>query len=332
MALARALGHEPRPDAQPAPDLPRPGAVPRQVGRPRAPAHGRAGRRRRHRRRQAVAARARQGHRLRRHRLDPVPPDRAVPQRGGDLRDQRAGQRAAHRRHPGRPRACSSRGDTAYVRGELGAEREYRIFREPRPLVDPTTKEILGYEATYVGTAEYTVEGGTRTGAGRQGRDHSGHLHGDQHPHGGRRRRPAGAGAGARVHQLRAAPAARRRSAARSSRSTATPSPPARTRSSRSTAALATASSAATCWRCGATARSWSTGPRPGARTDQAAGRAPRRAVRVPRVRAHVVRADPVGEASRSRPATSSRSPDRGGPAATRAPPPGLSDRGSPRR
>ena len=50
-----------------------------------------------------------------------------------------------------------SRGDTAYVRGDLGAEREYRIFREPRPLRDPTTKEILGYEATYVGASEYTV-------------------------------------------------------------------------------------------------------------------------------------------------------------------------------
>ena len=57
-----------------------------------------------------------------------------------------------------------ARGDTAYVRGELGAEREYRIFREPRAMRDPTTKEILGYEATYVGASEYTVEGGTRTG------------------------------------------------------------------------------------------------------------------------------------------------------------------------
>jgi hypothetical protein len=61
-------------------------------------------------------------------------------------------------------RVILARGDTAYVRGELGAEREYRIFREPRPLVDPTTREILGYEATYVGASEYTVEGGTRTG------------------------------------------------------------------------------------------------------------------------------------------------------------------------
>ena len=62
-------------------------------------------------------------------------------------------------------RVLLSRGDTAYVRGDLGAEREYRIFREPRPLRDPTTKEILGYEATYVGASEYTVQGETRTNA-----------------------------------------------------------------------------------------------------------------------------------------------------------------------
>ena len=62
-------------------------------------------------------------------------------------------------------RVILARGDTAYVRGELGAEREYRIFRSPRPLLDPTTKELLGYEAIYVGASEYTVEGGTRTAA-----------------------------------------------------------------------------------------------------------------------------------------------------------------------
>ncbi|MEP7057100.1 MAG: LysM domain-containing protein [Caldimonas sp.] len=58
-----------------------------------------------------------------------------------------------------------SRGDTAYVRGELGNEREYRIFREPRPLKDPTTAEILGYEATYVGAAQYLRQGETRNGS-----------------------------------------------------------------------------------------------------------------------------------------------------------------------
>ena len=62
-------------------------------------------------------------------------------------------------------RVLLSRGDTAYVRGEIGQEREYRIFREPRPLRDPTTKEILGYEATYVGASEYMIQGETRTNA-----------------------------------------------------------------------------------------------------------------------------------------------------------------------
>ena len=62
-------------------------------------------------------------------------------------------------------RVLLSRGDTAYVRGEIGADREFRIFRQPRPLRDPTTNEILGYEATYVGASEYTVQGETRTSA-----------------------------------------------------------------------------------------------------------------------------------------------------------------------
>ena len=62
-------------------------------------------------------------------------------------------------------RVLLSRGDTAYVRGDIGAEREFRIFREPRPLRDPTTNAILGYEATYVGASEYTVQGETRTDA-----------------------------------------------------------------------------------------------------------------------------------------------------------------------
>jgi LysM domain len=58
-------------------------------------------------------------------------------------------------------RALLSRGDLAYVRGEL-AGNDYRIFREPKALLDPTTREVLGYEATYVGAAEYTRLGETR--------------------------------------------------------------------------------------------------------------------------------------------------------------------------
>jgi hypothetical protein len=62
-------------------------------------------------------------------------------------------------------RVLLARGDTAYVRGDLSQGTEYRIFREPKPLVDPTTREVLGYEATYVGAAEYVRQGETRTDA-----------------------------------------------------------------------------------------------------------------------------------------------------------------------
>ena len=62
-------------------------------------------------------------------------------------------------------RVLLSRGETAYVRGELGADRAFRIFREAKALKDPATGQVLGYEAAYVGAAEYVREGATRTGA-----------------------------------------------------------------------------------------------------------------------------------------------------------------------
>ena len=62
-------------------------------------------------------------------------------------------------------RVMMSRGETAYVRGELGSDRAFRIFREAKPLKDPGTGLILGYEAAYVGAAEYVRQGETRTGA-----------------------------------------------------------------------------------------------------------------------------------------------------------------------
>ncbi|HUP07234.1 MAG TPA: LysM domain-containing protein, partial [Caldimonas sp.] len=58
-----------------------------------------------------------------------------------------------------------SRGELAYVRGNLTNQREYRVFREPKPLRDPSTNELLGWEARYVGTADYVRQGETRTGA-----------------------------------------------------------------------------------------------------------------------------------------------------------------------
>ena len=51
-------------------------------------------------------------------------------------------------------RVLLTRGETAYVRGDLGGARDFRLFREPKPLRDPTTREILGYEAAFVGTAD----------------------------------------------------------------------------------------------------------------------------------------------------------------------------------
>ncbi len=63
-------------------------------------------------------------------------------------------------------RVLLSRGDRAYARAEyasvsrkpLSTEKgnplDFRVFRNPNPLKDPTTLQVLGYEAQYVGRAE----------------------------------------------------------------------------------------------------------------------------------------------------------------------------------
>ena len=56
-------------------------------------------------------------------------------------------------------------GELAYARGDFGSNVDFRIFRTAVVLRDPTTKEILGYEAPYVGAAELIRQGDTRTGA-----------------------------------------------------------------------------------------------------------------------------------------------------------------------
>ena len=66
-------------------------------------------------------------------------------------------------------RVMLSRGETAYVRGDLDGRREWRLFRQAKPLRDPTTNEVLGYEAAYVGTADLTREGAEGTGADGKG-------------------------------------------------------------------------------------------------------------------------------------------------------------------
>jgi len=62
-------------------------------------------------------------------------------------------------------RVMMSRGDTAYVLGEIAELRDWRIFREARPLLDPATRQVLGFEARFVGTAEYLRPGSVQTGA-----------------------------------------------------------------------------------------------------------------------------------------------------------------------
>ncbi len=72
-------------------------------------------------------------------------------------------------------RVLLSRGDRAYARGQYsdggsgealslegGKTRDYRVFRNAVPLKDPTTGEILGYEAQFVGRATL-VRGESRT-------------------------------------------------------------------------------------------------------------------------------------------------------------------------
>jgi len=61
------------------------------------------------------------------------------------------------------------RGDLAYVTGDLGNTRNWQVFRAPKALVDPDTKEVLGYEARYVGSAERKQDGEARPGAATGG-------------------------------------------------------------------------------------------------------------------------------------------------------------------
>ncbi|OGB27573.1 MAG: peptidoglycan-binding protein [Burkholderiales bacterium RIFCSPLOWO2_02_FULL_57_36] len=44
------------------------------------------------------------------------------------------------------------KGDKAYVRGDLKGNTLFQVFRPGKPLKDPVTKAILGYEAPYLGT------------------------------------------------------------------------------------------------------------------------------------------------------------------------------------
>jgi LysM repeat protein len=66
-------------------------------------------------------------------------------------------------------RVMVSRGETAYVRGDLAGARDFRIFRELVPLRDPLTAEVLGFEGRYVGTAEFVRSGEVQMAASGKG-------------------------------------------------------------------------------------------------------------------------------------------------------------------
>ncbi len=80
-------------------------------------------------------------------------------------------------------RVLLTRGDRAYARGvygsgingtplstEKGSPLDYRVFRNATPLKDPTTQQILGYEAQYVGRAELVRGESIAQVAGKDGK------------------------------------------------------------------------------------------------------------------------------------------------------------------
>ena len=62
-------------------------------------------------------------------------------------------------------RVLLSQGETGYVRGDLKGQRNFQLVREPKPLRDPRSREVLGYEARLVGHVEVLSPEQVRTGA-----------------------------------------------------------------------------------------------------------------------------------------------------------------------
>ena len=80
-------------------------------------------------------------------------------------------------------RVLLSRGDRAYARGQYsskdggqavsdakGEPLDYRVFRNPTPLKDPTTGEILGFEAQFLGKAVLVRGDSTASVRGKDGK------------------------------------------------------------------------------------------------------------------------------------------------------------------
>ena len=82
---------------------------------------------------------------------------------------------------PDESRVLVAKGDYAYARGpkdapllvEPGVKRkQYRVFRGAKPLIDPETKDVLGYEGQYVGKVEL-VRGEGRAEDEEQGEEYN---------------------------------------------------------------------------------------------------------------------------------------------------------------
>lgn len=56
-------------------------------------------------------------------------------------------------------RVNMGKGDKAYVLGELNGATSFQAFRPGKPLIDPDTKQVIGYEAAYLGTLKLTQAG-----------------------------------------------------------------------------------------------------------------------------------------------------------------------------
>jgi hypothetical protein len=55
-------------------------------------------------------------------------------------------------------RVFLGKGDKAYVRGDLKDNSSFQVFRPGTPLKDPVTKQVIGYEAFYLGTLKLQTE------------------------------------------------------------------------------------------------------------------------------------------------------------------------------
>ncbi|MTV38201.1 LysM peptidoglycan-binding domain-containing protein [Duganella radicis] len=55
-------------------------------------------------------------------------------------------------------RVFLGKGDKAYVRGDLKGNSAFQVFRPGTPLKDPVTRQVIGYEAFYLGTLKLQTE------------------------------------------------------------------------------------------------------------------------------------------------------------------------------